>query len=450
MPARKFLTLEEAAKMLGVSPDALTEMRDRHKISAYRDGASWKFKSDDVERLIAERKSSDDDAAAEYAEIEDDSILLSELELGQSGPGTSSTVIGKSSDVASAESDIRIAAPKTQGAARASEPEIALPVDDDLVLPSDSGILSTSPSTSPGSGSSGVLSGGSGVLASGSGLSAKFDELDTLDLDLPSPAESGITPIPPSGSSSSKLFSASPAPPAADDHDEILLASEVAEDPAGGSDISLVSPSDDDELVLGGIDSDITHSAGDSGISLLDPQDSGLSLMDAPLDLGGSKVESLELGDDDMMLLDESKATGSQADSEDDFLLTPLEEGGDEADSGSQVIALDTDDVQFDEAGGSLLDEAAPAGASMLEEDLGQGSLAAPGFAATAAPVGAYASAASDAAFGTWNVVSLCLVVLFLCLSGMMMFDLMRNMWSWNGAYAVNSSLMDMVLSWFG
>jgi hypothetical protein len=30
-----------------------------------------------------------------------------------------------------------------------------------------------------------------------------------------------------------------------------------------------------------------------------------------------------------------------------------------------------------------------------------------------------------------------------------MLFDLMRNMWSWNGAYAVNSSLMDMILSWF-
>ena len=32
---------------------------------------------------------------------------------------------------------------------------------------------------------------------------------------------------------------------------------------------------------------------------------------------------------------------------------------------------------------------------------------------------------------------------------GMSMFDLLRNMWSWGGPYGVNSSLMDMVLSWF-
>ena len=40
--ARKFITLEEAAQMLGVSPETLTEMRDRQKVHGYRDGASWK------------------------------------------------------------------------------------------------------------------------------------------------------------------------------------------------------------------------------------------------------------------------------------------------------------------------------------------------------------------------------------------------------------------------
>ena len=39
---------------------------------------------------------------------------------------------------------------------------------------------------------------------------------------------------------------------------------------------------------------------------------------------------------------------------------------------------------------------------------------------------------------------------MLLTLSGMMAYDLLRNMWSWNGAYSVNSSLMDMVLGLFG
>jgi hypothetical protein len=38
-------------------------------------------------------------------------------------------------------------------------------------------------------------------------------------------------------------------------------------------------------------------------------------------------------------------------------------------------------------------------------------------------------------------------VLLLLC--GMMLYDLMRNMWSWDGTYPVNSSLMDTILSWF-
>ena len=42
-----------------------------------------------------------------------------------------------------------------------------------------------------------------------------------------------------------------------------------------------------------------------------------------------------------------------------------------------------------------------------------------------------------------------CCVVL-LVLSGMMAYDLMRNMWSWGGTYSVTSSLMDMVLGLFG
>ena len=48
-----------------------------------------------------------------------------------------------------------------------------------------------------------------------------------------------------------------------------------------------------------------------------------------------------------------------------------------------------------------------------------------------------------------WQITGLVLCVLMLMLCGMMMYDLLRNMWSWEGAYTVNSSIMDTILSWF-
>ena len=86
--ARKFVDQEEAAKMLGVSPETLNEMRERQKIYGYRDGGNWKFKPEDVERLIAEREAVEEEG--EFAEIDEDpdSILLSEVELGGSNEST--------------------------------------------------------------------------------------------------------------------------------------------------------------------------------------------------------------------------------------------------------------------------------------------------------------------------------------------------------------------------
>jgi len=49
--AGKFLSLEEAARLLGVSTDEVNRLVDRKKLFPMRDGATVKFKSDDVERL---------------------------------------------------------------------------------------------------------------------------------------------------------------------------------------------------------------------------------------------------------------------------------------------------------------------------------------------------------------------------------------------------------------
>ena len=44
--------------------------------------------------------------------------------------------------------------------------------------------------------------------------------------------------------------------------------------------------------------------------------------------------------------------------------------------------------------------------------------------------------------------LSLCAICLLLC--GMMMYDLLRNMWSWDGAYSANSSILETIGSTIG
>jgi hypothetical protein len=50
-----------------------------------------------------------------------------------------------------------------------------------------------------------------------------------------------------------------------------------------------------------------------------------------------------------------------------------------------------------------------------------------------------------EAPFGTGWVVGLAICFFLLVLSGIMSFDLVRNMWSWNAPYSVNSSIIEMI-----
>ena len=49
--AGRFLSLEEAARQLGVSVDEVNRLVDRKKLFPMRDGASVKFKADDIDRV---------------------------------------------------------------------------------------------------------------------------------------------------------------------------------------------------------------------------------------------------------------------------------------------------------------------------------------------------------------------------------------------------------------
>ncbi|MCA9227806.1 MAG: helix-turn-helix domain-containing protein, partial [Planctomycetales bacterium] len=123
--AGKFLSLEEAAAQLGLTEEKLKELRDRGEIHGYRDGASWKFKSEEVDRVAEELGGAsggssalpfeDDDEIIGLADIDDlgdgesdSSILVSEVELGHSEESTSSTIIGRTIEEASADSDLSL------------------------------------------------------------------------------------------------------------------------------------------------------------------------------------------------------------------------------------------------------------------------------------------------------------------------------------------------------
>lgn len=414
--APKFLNIDEAAEKLGITKEKLNQLREEGQAHAYRDGGSWKFKEEEIDRLSSQLTADEGEIELDVegdAETGADSILLSELELGDSPKGPSSTVIGKSEagdlEGIKDDSDLKLS----------DDSDLKLGSDDELELDG----------SAPGVGSSDVLGGGQDATSAadtglGSGSSSTFEELEDVDLDLESESIKLASDI--------DLSEGSDKPSGVDDR-------------AGDSAVELAAD-EDDELVLGeGSGSDVTLSSGDSGISLGSPADSGLSLDEEPLELAGSTVESLELGEDEEILLegeaDSEAATQLKAD--DDFLLTPLEEAGGEEteDSGSQVIALDSE--SFDESADTMLGAGLGQGAAVLADELGGGSQVGPIGTGATALLGPAPASVPELPYSIANVLFLSLCLVALSLTGIMMYDLIRNMWSWNDAYALNSSLMD-------
>ncbi|HEX7376741.1 MAG TPA: helix-turn-helix domain-containing protein [Pirellulales bacterium] len=526
--ARKLVPLDEAAKTLGISPDELNHMREGRQIYGYRDGASWKFKPEDVERLaqeLAERgptaASDSSSMALDLDESDDDGediVLLNEDDLGGLASG-SSTVIGGPAHMQSPEdSDIKLGTAsgiEMVGAGGSStvlaanigksDSNVSIRLADESgpvsdVLPVDSSNVLSS-ALAP-SGSDSKKKGGSDVAllteaTAGAGLDSAGELALGSDLGLGSELTLAA------GGSSGKIVDGGPG-------SDLTLAvggsSGKIVDGGPGSDLTLatggssakIAGDTGSDLTLGGDDddvfslhdsgsairladepsggssgpgSDITISPGDSGINLIDPSDSGISL-EEPLELSSADDDesSFDLSSDSSSG-DSSGTLGDSADfdsdavmelqSEDEFLLTPLEESMDDEsqDSGSQVIALDSD-TDFDDATPTVMGSAdAFGGAGLLEADdaggpagfgadLGAAVAVAPGLAV--APGGMMMAPTVQARYGAFDMVLLSMGVLMLAVGGMMSYDLMRNMWSWEGAYSANSAIMDQILAIIG
>jgi excisionase family DNA binding protein len=414
--AQKYYNVAETAKILGVSADDVKKMMEGRELHGYRDGADWKFKAEDIDRLAQDRKAEQPAVLeTEPADDQGGDVLLSEVALGQPALGSSGTVIAMDAlGAEAAKSDLSLA-------------DSGITMADSGIALADSGITLADESPTP-------------VAQKPEEAEAKAapaQEMNlTLDEDLGEDSSGTLRSMTAAGSAPESSSSA------------IDLSGKGLED---------------DDLVLGGsgIGSDVSI-GGDSGISLVDPADTGISL-EQPLNLAGASAESLELGDGDLLGGGEAVAASSpELKADDDFLLTPMEETADTDDSssGSQVIALD---AEGEGQPGMLGGESSSSMAAMLDEDLsaqpsldmGVGSpmAAAPLLApqptglAEAAP--AMQAAAWEAQYSKWQIAGLagCAVLLLLC--GMMMYDNLRNMWSWEGPYGVNSWLMDTIVGLF-
>lgn len=391
--AGKFIELKDAAKQLGITPDRLLEMRDAGDVHGYRDGASWKFKTEEVERVAAELSAADNgdlslSDSGSLSGDDFDSLLDVNVDLDSDSIGNgegssilisgedeqaavSGTSIGKDKPASNGnqESDLNLApADDADAAGQADEDDLGLDLDGDLQLAADG-----------------------------------EDELDS-------------------------------------DGEDALG---VDDDLHFESDDSL-SLSDDDEASVA------DTPAGD----LASPSDSGLSL---ELEGEGGSVDSLELPEDSDMMsieegLDSSPEDSAQLQQDEEFILSPSDEmlGDESSDSGSQVIALDDSEAFEDSA---ELEEVSDGEAvSLVEEtDLDEGGLEAFDAAElTPSAMVTDETTLPEAPFSVWNVLSLLLVVLMLSVIGMLMTDVIRNMWTWNEGFAGAGGIANSIVSMLG
>ncbi len=454
-----FVTLDEAAKKLGVSADELVEMLSRGDIFGYRDGPSWKFKPTEIERVAAEMMGDalDEDPAGS-------SILMSESALGlgsSTGSTLGSDVISgdRGSDAGSdPDSDVSLVADQSDGSDVRLVANQARSADDTSTGSSTGSDVELAPDDELQMAASdddddelALEAADGGDILSGSGIASAVSsdlDLDLLGSDLLAGSSAGSDiPL----SDSDKLDLTGEASNVFGDSDLSLAAgselikgdSDPAIDSSGlglsGSDLELA---DDGDLVLGG-GSDLAL-ATDSGINLMSPADSGISLEDEPLDLAASGISGLDLAAEGSDA--GASASGSAVDFQQDeeFQLSPSGALDTDDDSGSQVIELE-DSSEFGDAAVALpAEDGFDAFADVdAGADVGFGEVA---------PVGAaVAMGYPEVPYSLPQVLSLLGILLLMCLSGILVTDVVRNMWAWSGQESsLTSSFTEMVLGAFG
>ena len=221
------------------------------------------------------------------------------------------------------------------------------------------------------------------------------------------------------------------------------------------ADDELVIADDDDDLVISGAGSDISV-AGDSGINLMSPSDSGLSLESEPLDLAGSSISALDLGQELSDGGSSGGGSGSLVDfqADEDFQLSPsgisLEP---DFESGSQVIEVEESEaieaIEFADPEGEDVFGSEADAVEVLDVGAEQGISLDESSAVSAIGSGGSYNA-YEIPFTLMQCVTLVMVLAVLSVGGMLMTDLVQNMWSYSETDAPVSSLTDTLINTLG
>ncbi|QDU88668.1 hypothetical protein Pla175_20480 [Pirellulimonas nuda] len=81
--------MDEAVELLGVSRERMNELRESNEVRGYRDGASWKFRGEDIDRLVEQGVPSPEDSGLSDATIN----------MGAPSPSTLGSIGGKGSPI---------------------------------------------------------------------------------------------------------------------------------------------------------------------------------------------------------------------------------------------------------------------------------------------------------------------------------------------------------------
>ncbi|MBQ7029019.1 MAG: helix-turn-helix domain-containing protein [Thermoguttaceae bacterium] len=343
-----YYTLEKTAEILDCTPGDVNRLREANKLRAFRDGASWKFRKEDVEKYLTDliRERSQSAPAADLLNDSDDEELPTMLADSSSFDAmidaTAETLEIKTNaapepdfvldDASSDDADLQIVAePQAEDDADFG---LALDVQDDDLQLVDAAETPLS------------LKKEKSEDDADFGLALDSEDDDLLLVDEAPKAEAAPEP-------------AAFAPEADVADDDLLLVAD--EEPKADDDSASVFSfaKDDADALDGASDDDLLHLGSDSGLSLLDDVDlsgSNVSLDGGDVVLGGSGSGSgsgLHLGSDSGLSL--------LGDDAEDFALEGVEVQNDAA------FAPDAD--EDDDSIFELADEPKPSAVLELEQD---------------------------------------------------------------------------------
>ncbi len=432
------IPMDEAARILGMTVEQVSELRSDNEIFGYKDGTTWKFKMSELERVAGER-----DVKLNISDAANVASDLSEsfgFDLSESSGllmDDESSASGLIEDLDSAEyiedSSVELAQPDSAAIGIASDLG-TINLDDSNLRLADSGLLGDDASdTAKSAGSLNVLDDEDELSFGGSSLKLSSDSAKLTE----GAADDKASKSSVKASDSGLLL--------ADDDDDLLLADSgddfTFDDDSGSlSDSAELSSNFEDSgsLILDDSDSseEIKLEANESGINL-SASSSGISLAESgELDLGASDIDALDLPGDseEIVMLDDDEDSPMMLE-EDDFNLTPLDSSMDDDDtSGSQVIALEDSGIYADDSATILGEDGFEPVAQEVGFDDGFGgdyeeASYDGGYDPSMAAVGALAPAIEEAPYSIAQIISLGGVSLLMLTGGMVAYNLAQNLW---------------------